>query len=125
MNQNEFRIGNYVTDTKTGKIVTVDGIQFTGRIVTHDESYDDWKRGIKPIGIPLTPEILEKAGFEKDTDGVYVKMRCLYWLSKNQDEGILQIALAYSPLFNCSCSYVHQLQNIIFALTGEELPIEL
>jgi hypothetical protein len=121
MTQNEFRIGNYVTDSKTGKSVTVDGIQFTGRIVTHDESYDDWKRGIEPVGIPLTPEILEKAGFVGDDSrndfykddfrvAFHIHDGVIEWRNERLHEGLI-------PL--------HQLQNLYFALTGEELPIEL
>jgi hypothetical protein len=71
--------------------------------------------------IPLTPEILEKCGFEKDQDGIYRLLNCLYWL----DNGVLQISLDYAPLFNAPCKYLHQLQNLIFCLLGEELVINL
>lgn len=73
-------------------------------------------------GIPLTPEILDKCGFEKDKDGVYningyAINKVMYWL----DTGHLQIALAYTPILNAPCKYLHQLQNLYFALTGKEL----
>jgi len=136
MNQNELRIGNYVNDSKTGKVVTVDGIQFTGRIVTHDESYDDWKRGIEPVGIPLTPEILERAGFEKEFSasniGVTVEETLnfrKYGGTRTYFTGWQNGKVHISPDMNCCASiklkFVHQLQNLYFALTGEELPIEL
>lgn len=59
--------------------------------------------------IPLTPEILEKAGFGiKEPSGTF--------------------AWKFSPagdVLNVSCQYVHQLQNLYFALTGNELNVEL
>jgi hypothetical protein len=55
-----------VFDSKTKTIVSVDGIQFSGRIVTQDDTFDDGKRGIDPEPISLTPEILRKAGFKKE-----------------------------------------------------------
>jgi len=121
MNNNELRIGNYVTDSKTGKVVTVDGIQFTGRVVTHDESYDDWKRGIESVGIPLTPEILEKAGFEKGDIG-YDNYEKGYYTVMVRGQGI---TISNRHGYLATIKYLHQLQNLYFALTGEELPIEL
>ena len=38
--------------------------------------------------------------------------------------GLLQIAYGTAPLINCPCKFVHQLQNLYFALTGEELIIK-
>lgn len=70
----------------------------------------------KPI--PLAPEILEKFGFEKDNDGIYSKLGFMFWLD---DIGVMQLALNYSPICNAPCKYVHQLQNLIHALTGEEI----
>ena len=56
-------------------------------------------------------------GFKLDNDGIWCKNKCLFWIGGDT----LQIALNYAPLFNCPCKYVHQLQNIIYCLTGEEL----
>jgi len=109
---NELRIGNLVeqkvnSDSGTYCIITAIGL------LTESD--------IDAEPIPLTPEILEKAGFDIDIDGYFVIKKCLYWL----DEGVIQISLGHAPLFNCPCKFVHQLQNLYFALTGEELPIEL
>ncbi len=113
MKSNELRIGNWVVIGTLGKCkITIEAFR--------ELSYfPEIINTIEPI--PLTPEILEKAGFDIDIDGYFVIKKCLYWL----DEGVLQISLGYAPIFNCPCSYVHQLQNIIFALTGEELLVEL
>ncbi len=66
--------------------------------------------------VPITPELLEMCNFEKDKFGwshsshpvsLYVDMKTLYW--KEQPCGGVPI------------KYLHQLQNIFFALTGEEI----
>jgi hypothetical protein len=79
--------------------------------------------------IPLTPEILEKAGFDKDLSlsSDYYRLRnslCkMAWSNKFS---------FYLPYFSMSTytgsiiiKSVHQLQNLYFALTGEELEIKL
>jgi hypothetical protein len=88
-------------------------------------------------GLVLTPGILEKAGFEHhyykaedeaETDSEWWTIRAgkSLW-GKNEitivkfDEG-----LKYSCHdTRAECKYVHQLQNLYFALTGEELSIQL
>lgn len=78
-------------------------------------------------GIRLTPEILEKCGFYRieeeklfahDATGidlVYDKSWHFKYLRKNPKSIVRDIQLAY----------LHQLQNLYFALTGEELKINL
>lgn len=70
--------------------------------------------------IPLSPEILIKAGFQKDQDEIYMIpfQECgLYWL-----ETKMQLAIGYIPIINFNCASLHQLQNIYFYLTdGKEL----
>ena len=70
--------------------------------------------------IPLTEEWLVKFGFEKDAEEDYCKGDfCFRWqfdkLTLLCDIGHIQ-----PPLL-----YVHQLQNLYFALTGEELKYEI
>lgn len=74
--------------------------------------------------IPLTPEILEKCGFEKQDDGDGGYYREL--LSEN---GILFVEgdkKGYTDVFiDCweqiRVRYLHQLQNLYYSLTGTEL----
>lgn len=71
-------------------------------------------------GIPLTQEILEKCGFELFPWG---------WVKKStKDFGIrLQVkSFSYEVSGNnpVPLQYLHQLQNLYFALTGEELEIK-
>jgi len=65
---------------------------------------------------PLTEEILEKCGF---VEGEWLDETSLRYLYQAND--ILYISDSYS----CPCKYLHQLQNLIFALTGTELEIKL
>lgn len=79
---------------------------------------NDWTG--KPI--PLTPEWLEIAGFENKTTSwhtskYFVKDRYEYWLGEREDDN----ALFRNDHYLAKCQYVHQLQNLYFALTGEEL----
>lgn len=71
--------------------------------------------------IPLTPELLEKCGFELlvgDYDfDTYSKNGIEVW---EHDEGY-----CHSYAFGGDVDHLHQLQNLYFVLTGEELEIKL
>lgn len=71
-------------------------------------------------GVPLTPDILEKCGFKDE----------LPWKYKNlalDSEGRLSVIdqTGYGIIIARQVKYLHQLQNLFFALVGEELKIEL
>ena len=80
-------------------------------------------------GIPLTEEWLLKLGARKDGETVYViktirgaQIHALRW------EGELKIGILYGTISGGSVTFhhikfVHQLQNLYFALTGEELTL--
>lgn len=74
--------------------------------------------------IPITPEWLERCGYKKDsTDKKWYK-------SPHNLPPIYQwrpgsFGMDGLPLAAKSIEYVHQLQRLYFALTGEELKIEL
>ena len=141
MKASELRIGNYVNtpraDQNPFRIDYFDidkvyqnngtyktdfgGIEYT--IPFHPLTWD--LKDCSPI--PLTPEILEKAGFEKKYDGDYFTL---------PDElckgGWDKRFIYYLPYFNLSTytgniqiAHLHQLQNLYFALTGQELAINL
>lgn len=76
----------------------------------------------KPI--KLTPEILEKAGFEKPAHtyngdifhlAEWDEFPGCWCVAMNKNNAILVLKL----------KYLHQLQNLYFALTGEELTVNL
>jgi len=81
--------------------------------------------------IPLTPEILERAGFSIDIykgedHDVYTYSDEKITFDSNSHYGYQLLDNEQTPLVDgYYFKYLHQLQNIYFALTGEELAIEL
>jgi len=102
--ENELRVGNWVLSPTQGEIQIENGWQI-------DEGEE-----VKPI--PLTEEWLERFGFE--------------YSDLNGDSGLwkippFQIYGKYNQFlydYRLDVNYVHQLQNLYFALTGEELTIK-
>ena len=96
-----------------------------------------FETGWKPLSefspIPLTPELLEKAGFEKKEMGTSIVYELL--LIDSHFEPVRDLKLRYSSK-NVSCEvelmpffkdkrkykYLHEIQNIYHAIKGEELP---
>ena len=76
---------------------------------------------VECVGIPLTHEILESCGFEVFPWG-YVKKS-----SKDFGVRINLRSFNYDVSGNSpvKIEYLHQLQNLYFALTGEELEINI
>lgn len=123
--ENELRIGNFYIDI-CGEINkwAIYSYQFYAK---HPLSGEDLYKDLKPI--PLTPEILLKAefvgeqfGFEncKYTNGfvsVFFNHQYKSTFFKYYEQGEKKV---YRVL-----EYLHQLQNLYHALTGEELNIEL
>jgi hypothetical protein len=139
MQINELRIGNWVRGEnkykKTEEFIKVESIHYKGINVYDDTEYghpvieaDYSFEDLQPI--PLTSELLEKCGFvldkgvgvwfdKKENDG----FRFTFTLWDSYEGGYLftrEMPSNHIPVF-----YLHQLQNLYFALTGEELNIEL
>jgi hypothetical protein len=115
MKVQELRIGNYVL--KEGEEIVI--TSFTFYNIEKDEySYEP---------IQLTEEWLLKFGFKKSTldeDNTWLDLRYGY-LTFSSDESVefKKVYLTVSRE-DIICEYVHQLQNLYFALTGEELIIK-
>ena len=76
---------------------------------------------IKPI--PLTEEWLLKFGFEKADEIYFIEFNVYSMTIKEYEKG--RYILNPETHFNyVDIEYVHQLQNLYFALTGEELIIK-
>ncbi len=112
------RIGNYFISggggyCEKGELQVVNTISKTG--------VNEWRDmgasgSDTPLPIELNDEWLEKFGFEKVNDGFengirieYVPEMDCYWLETNNE-------VQTSPI-----KFVHQLQNLYFALQGKEL----
>ena len=116
---NELKIWNWVQCY--GNLIQIGNIHPKGTIVG-DEPYSISE--LDPI--PLTEEILLKCGFEQDGDNDYLQLYIndalnILWL------GYLSIEVNgyFVALSEKEQLYLHQLQNIYFALTGEELEVNL
>ncbi len=118
MKATEFRIGNLVD--LYGSIATVQRFDFNDR-PPNGLAVDKGKP------IPITPELLERAGFEKtfkewkpkELDDIIDFPVCLI-----QDEDSWGIYSNSDGDYLCKIKYIHQLQNLYFALTQKELEIK-
>lgn len=104
MKTNDLRIGNLVLNDDDGGVCKLFNIH---------EGYINHKP------IPLTEEWLLKFGFKSIQDGWYEYSNSNITFSWNIYDR--QLRFLGEP-FNIQ--YVHQLQNLYFALTGEELEVK-
>ena len=107
MKAEELRINNWVKD-ENGHY------QIKGEHLDEDNfpTIQTWE-------IPLTKEWLLKFGFDEHAIGYYNKDFIIFLSYSNT--GLHQYRLRD---FNTIIKYVHQLQNLYFALTGEELTLK-
>lgn len=127
---NELRVGNWVQRPEQirSKLLDDDRIYFlVDSIMIRDCEHYESNWAFEPI--PLTPEILEKAGFEwDDIDKGNETVRGLFKkfiLMLPHHNGLNWYAAPYGyPLMPQRTLYLHQLQNLYFALTGEELIVK-
>lgn len=129
MKTSELRIGNWVIYEATTRIITsigeYDVLHYLANGKNKSDMYASPISQISPI--PLTPEILEKVGFEYD--GIAYNLRFytnmdLTLVTYNEDGMHYWLKYYYGPAMP-HIRHLHQLQNLYFALTGEELDIKL
>ena len=133
MKANELRIGNYVK--LDDKFIEIDIDSFSTKNIM-DLPLTDW---VNPI--PLTEEWLIKLGFklkkqwEEITNPTTLKEEDIKFhkIKKYENEKCIAIyviielnyiSVYVTPRHLTKHIYVHQLQNLYFALTGEELTIK-
>jgi len=121
MKANEFRIGNLVLDQfgRVAKIETV-GFENTVRLTTDTYKCENVSlNGCNPINI--TPDWLSRFGAKKNVTQLCFKIGKKY--------GALIMMNGTCDFYDYKgrtiaiIKYVHQLQNLYFALTGEELKL--
>jgi len=135
MKANELRVGNYVKLTKEAKedfsnvigekinnyfsvtFFNPDGVDFDGYDFTFEE--------LEPI--PLTEYIfkdidgVEKAPYDDDIKDYYLIKRCGFFDIIYEDDDNIYIDFGDTLK---KVKYLHQLQNLYFALTSKELTIK-
>ena len=136
INANELRIGNYIN--------AYDGVgpKYMYKISAYDIDEIDGD-GTDCFPIPLTPEILEKCGFSQLTHYTMhnswriniARYRVLSVACVGEPNEMIFLTEEKPPLVNdIIClknydydgkTYLHQLQNIYFALTNSELTFKL
>src|ERR1700742_3966576 len=134
MDIKELRIGNYLKcqdDLAHGEVLEICYIGNHGRPTINGWDIKEWSP------ILLTPEILEKAGFEKKEYSYIEYKKWIgefgfsfeYRIIKGSKGPLVEFVLCgnggYDEAGEMSiletCKYVHQLQNLYFALTGTQL----
>ena len=124
MKANELRIGNIIKLSESNEIFMAYEICSSGFRV-RNKNEDTWIEEWQFEGIELTEERLVKFGFELDYKSDYsisyghIK-NCKFSYKFNITENKSWLEYHGGAI---ECKYAHQLQNIYFALTGEELAI--
>jgi hypothetical protein len=111
MEASELRIGNVVSTLRAI------GNYWSWTFISHEDIYSiscGNENNFKPT--PLTEEWLLKFGFKKDFNGYYFGLLS-FSITRNNE---FMICVNDRPT-ETICYSVHQLQNLYFALTGEEL----
>lgn len=135
MKANEFRIGNFVGTSffTVGKIISIqkDFVDVDSDGIISSKIIDE----LKPI--KLTEDILLKCGFEKKESEGEIGLHFEYFLKKYVSIvfnygafHLVNIDIDCDDLWSyynigTNITYLHQLQNLYFALNGEELEIDL
>ena len=145
--QKELRIGNYVQfyrkiedqDLSQASICSIFETDGDYYVKFEDGFCVNTERGIKPIS--LSEELILKCGFtihdNTQSDKEYIKKyssgrtvlnyNLVITKSCYKDSGEYRIVVVgrVSDCEICNIKYLHQLQNIYFALTGKELMVNL
>jgi hypothetical protein len=116
MKANDLRIGNVVEmlSNTRGWI----RYEITGLNIYQLSAYsENFKKDVRPI--PITDELLLDCGFFLDAE-TYYRYPLQDWLAIDIDDYCIRIADSWE--FG-KINYLHELQNLYFTLTGEELKI--
>lgn len=124
--ERELRIGNWVqrTNSKGTSYLKVAGLLEEFAYVLKSDGRKVLAKYGRIQGIPLTSEILEKCGFENDSYSNFRKsIGKENWLCVSfKDYACKEYSgTDFSDVDVADTLYLHQLQNLYFALTGQEL----
>ena len=115
MNGTELRLGNfiYVDGITEDHVNMVNGISI--RLVNVELLIGPQKLS-ECLPIPITPEWLKRFGFKPDCNEIQFNLNQFMFENKNN--------LFYIGQESFKIQYIHQLQNLYFALTGLTLMIK-
>lgn len=125
MTAQELRIGNYVEEFLPVKLWTKIEVNYQDLKFVY---FEDTNSFYRPI--PITEEWLLKLGFEKTKDygdKIFYDKEHFYVCFDDED---LSFGIVKNNEYTCLIydeqffSFIHQLQNAFFALTGRELTIK-
>lgn len=132
INLKELRVDNWVYNSYTKQNTQVYPMMIPQLHRLEKENGSLKNCNIEPI--PLTEEILLKCGFYEDVSGFVQSFIISYWNNirtvKTQFEIVLDDVNGPVGIFVSGNNVIylrslHQLQNLYFAITGQELKIEL
>lgn len=128
MEAKEFRIGNLLTSKEWGNVGKVEGIEITqdafelkvkGYVhrLEKDKYFD-----LAPI--ELTEEWLTNFGFVEETKNEFILRQhpIIFNIHRNLITG--EFMSRINPNYSILVKYVHELQNLFFALTKRELELK-
>jgi len=117
MKANELRIGNLVYLNDKQKVWEIlDG---------HEIDEINENKTVEPIN--LIEEWLLKFGFIKNQNVFWISISSIkaeIHIEQYSKEFVTIVRSDFSELILCPVKYVHQLQNLYFALTGKELEVK-
>jgi hypothetical protein len=133
---NEIRLGNYIFEPLDNKIVKVEQIcklssnSLNQSIGIRYNEWQNWSDLGNAQPIPLTEELLLKCGGTIEGNGY---KNIIIKLDKKEGNGLIlrsdgmfMLVINHAPMIIFEhIKYLHSLQNLYFALTGEELKINL
>lgn len=126
MKASELRVGNKLYSGN--QIVTVKQLILEDTDILICEEHGLFTLGYTVQPIPLTPEILEKCGFENKKEGILfelltgqIKLNLVFVNLVDSSYFITAVSGPFGMFHFPHQRHLHQLQNLFHALTGEEL----
>lgn len=128
---NELRMGNLISHPHHENCIVSKIYRDSISVIIHDNVYTFSNRLLSPI--PLTEEILIKFGFQQskgkygpsfhimEDNGFVVMFTVEHWTDTEENSKWKNHWHVFGLLKGNKMKYVHQLQNLFFVLTGEEL----
>lgn len=120
MEANELRLGNFVYGVSDRVEIVCSFLEngLTTKTIHFDDHFTSEINYFTPI--PLTEEWLIKLGFTYQTMGIFTAPSIQYFSVVKWQGHDAKFTLIKDQ--KLSIKHVHQLQNLYFALTGNELP---